>query len=85
MSNRRSFLKIGVLGALTLAAGGAIYRVANPPQPGRFILDGEARSVLAAVVSPMIGSAMLPADPAARAAAEPIDLGIPADGAAIVS
>lgn len=68
-TSRRSFLKIGVLGALTLAAGGAIYRVAYPPQPGRFILDGAARSVLAAVVPSMIGSAMMPTEPAARAAA----------------
>lgn len=68
-TSRRSFLKIGVLGALTLAAGGAIYRVANPPQPGRFILDGAARSVLAAVIPSMVGSAMMPAEAAARVAA----------------
>lgn len=69
MTSRRSFLKIGVLGALTLAAGGAIYRATHTPAlPHPFVLDGEARAVLAAVIPSMLGSA-LPADPAARAAA----------------
>lgn len=69
MTTRRSFLKIGVLGALTLAAGGAIYRGVSGPAPlRRYLLDGEARSVLAAVIPSML-STMLPADPAARAAA----------------
>ena len=67
MTSRRSFLKIGVLGAITLAAGGAIYRVANPPQPGRFILDGDARSVLTAVIPSVVGGMMLPSEPKARA------------------
>jgi len=69
MTSRRSFLKIGVFGALTLAAGGAIYRATHPPAPpGSFVLDGDARAVLAAVIPSMLGPA-LPADPAARAAA----------------
>lgn len=68
-TSRRSFLKIGVIGALTLAAGGAIYRVAHPPaQPGTFVLDGDARAVLAAVIPSMLGPAV-PLAPAARAAA----------------
>jgi hypothetical protein len=68
-TTRRSFLKIGVIGALTLAAGGAIYRVAYPPaQPGQFVLDGEARAVLLAVVPSMLGTAV-PTEAAARAAA----------------
>ncbi|WP_295999915.1 hypothetical protein [Rugamonas sp.] len=69
MTTRRSFLKIGVLGALTLAAGGAIYRGVNgAAAPRRYLLDGPAKAVLAAVIPSML-STMLPADPAARAAA----------------
>lgn len=68
-TSRRSFLKIGVLGAITLAAGGALYRTLHTPAPpGRFVLDGAARAVLTAVIPAMIGS-MLPADPRARALA----------------
>lgn len=67
-TKRRSFLKAGVLGALALAAGGGIYRAANPPAPGRFALDGEARSALGAIVPALLAGA-LPAEPAARRAA----------------
>ncbi|WP_058049402.1 hypothetical protein [Janthinobacterium sp. Ant5-2-1] len=66
---RRSFLKLGVLGAAVLAAGGAAYRlVRGPALPGRFVLDGEARAALAAIVPAMLGSA-LTRDATARAAA----------------
>jgi hypothetical protein len=68
-TSRRSFLKIGVFGAIALAAGGALYRVARPaPPPGRFVLDGDARAVLAALIPSMLG-AVFPAEPAARAQA----------------
>ncbi|QNA99474.1 hypothetical protein [Massilia sp. Se16.2.3] len=67
-TKRRSFLKAGVLGALALAAGGGIYRMANPPAPGRFVLDGEARSALGAIVPALLAGA-LPAAPAERKAA----------------
>lgn len=68
-SRRRSFLKIGILGALTLAAGGAVYRKVQGPAPlGRFVLDGDARLVLTALIPSMLGSA-LPAAAPARAAA----------------
>lgn len=67
MTTRRSFLKIGILGAITLAAGGAIYRGVRGPAPlKRYLLDGDARAVLHAVIPSMLGPA-LPADPAARA------------------
>lgn len=66
---RRSFLKLGVLGAGVLAAGGAAYRlVRGPAPPGRFVLDGEARAALAAIVPAMLGSA-LTRDATARAVA----------------
>jgi hypothetical protein len=69
MTSRRSFLKIGIIGALTLAAGGAIYRATHAPaQPGAFVLDGDARTVLAAVIPSMLGP-VLPAQAAARTAA----------------
>ena len=67
-SNRRSFLKIGVAGAIVLAAGGAVYRLAYAPTPGRrFALDGPATTLLTAVIPSMLGP-ILPAEPAARAA-----------------
>lgn len=56
---RRSFLKLGLLGACALAAGGAAYRlVRGPAPPGRFVLDGEARAALAAIVPAMLGDAL---------------------------
>nr|WP_315218976.1 hypothetical protein [uncultured Duganella sp.] len=68
-SNRRSFLKIGVAGAIALAAGGAFYRLACAPTPGHhFALDGPATTLLTAVIPSMLGP-ILPAEPAARAAA----------------
>jgi hypothetical protein len=69
MTTRRSFLKIGVVGAITLAAGGAIYRMANPPASDTpFKLDGEAHAVLAAIIPAMLAG-VLPSEPAARATA----------------
>ncbi|TFW28873.1 twin-arginine translocation signal domain-containing protein, partial [Duganella callida] len=49
MTSRRSLLKIGAAGALTLAAGGAVYRLAHPPGAHRFALEGGAQAVLDAV------------------------------------
>ncbi|NVI83382.1 hypothetical protein [Janthinobacterium sp. BJB401] len=66
---RRSFLKLGLLGAGVLAAGGAAYRlVRGPAPPGRFMLDGGARAALAAIVPAMLGSA-LPQEASARTTA----------------
>ena len=62
---RRSFFKLGLLGACTVAAGGAVYRLARGPAPlRRFELDGEARAALAAIVPAMLGSALPPGTPA---------------------
>lgn len=56
---RRSFFKLGLLGACTVAAGGAVYRLARGPAPlRRFELDGEARAALAAIVPAMLGGAL---------------------------
>lgn len=66
---RRRFLKSGVLGALLLAVGGAFYRAVQAPASApRFILDGDARAVLAAIVPAMLGAA-LPSAAAQRSSA----------------
>ena len=67
-TSRRSFLQLGGLAALALAAGGGIYRYTHPPTLTRFVLDGEAKAAIDAIVPAMLAGA-LPADPAARAAA----------------
>ena len=68
-TSRRSFLKIGVGAALALAAGGAAYRaLRGPATPGLFVLDGEAKAALGAIMPVMLGQ-VLPAEAAARATA----------------
>lgn len=67
-TSRRNFLKAGALGAVLLAAGGGIYRATHPPLPQRFVLDGEARAALHAIV-PAILAGVLPADGPQREAA----------------
>lgn len=68
-TTRRSFLKIGLIGGLTLAAGGALYRMVQGTAPLRpFALDEQARKVLGAIIPVMLGP-VLPAGEAARAAA----------------
>ena len=67
-TSRRSFLKAGALAALVLAAGGGIYRATQAQAPGRFVLDGEARAALGAIV-PAILAGALPLDAAARKSA----------------
>ena len=67
-TKRRSFLKAGALGALVLAAGGGIYRSVHTPRPQRFVLDGEARAALGAIVPAMLAGA-LPTEQGARKSA----------------
>ena len=68
-SNRRTFLKVGALAALALAAGGGVYRATHPPGPlQRFVLDGEAKAALDAIVPAMLAGA-LPPEGGARSAA----------------
>jgi hypothetical protein len=68
-TSRRSFLKMGGLAALLLAAGGGIYRVVNGPAPPKpFVFDGEARAAVDAMIAAMLGNA-LPLEPSERAAA----------------
>jgi hypothetical protein len=65
--SRRRFLTIGAVAALALAAGGAVYRLAAK-QPGRFVLDGEARAAIDAIVPAMLAGALPPGDAERRAA-----------------
>jgi hypothetical protein len=67
-TSRRSFLKAGALGALLLAAGGGLYRFTHPPAAHAFVLDGDARAALDAIV-PAVLAGVLPADTSARAQA----------------
>lgn len=65
-TNRRRFLKVGGLAALALAAGGGIYRFTHPAVPGkRFVLDGEAKAAIDAIVPAMLAGS-LPLDARAR-------------------
>jgi hypothetical protein len=67
-TSRRSFLKTGALAALVLAAAGGIYRGTHPPAPKGFVLDGEARHALHAIV-PAILAGVLPTAPGERSRA----------------
>ena len=56
---RRTFLKTGGLAALALAIGGGAYRIAHPAAgPNRFVLDGEARAAIDAIVPAILGGAL---------------------------
>jgi hypothetical protein len=53
--SRRSFLKAGIAGAVMLAVAGGLYRALKAPsQLGKFTLDGDAKSALAAIVAVML-------------------------------
>ena len=68
-TSRRTFLKLGGLAALALAAGGGIYRATRRPvPPGPFVLDGAAKAAIDAIVPAMLAGA-LPAEANARRAA----------------
>ena len=50
--SRRSFLRVGLAGAITLAVAGGLYRALNTPSPlGKFTLDGDAKAALAAIIA----------------------------------
>lgn len=53
--SRRTFLKAGLIGTLTLAAAGGLYRVTQRTSiPDKFVLDDAARSALAAIVAAIL-------------------------------
>ncbi|KGF80066.1 hypothetical protein IA69_20850 [Massilia sp. JS1662] len=70
-TTRRTFLKVGLLSAAVLAAGGGWYRHTHPAPPRGFVLDGEAHAALDAIVSAIVSGALpdLPADRARAIAA----------------
>ena len=57
-TTRRTFLKAGLLSAALLAAGGGWYRVTHPPAPRGFVLGGEARAALDAIVPALLDGAL---------------------------
>jgi hypothetical protein len=65
--SRRRFLTVGVAAALALAAGGGVYRLSTK-QSARFVLDGEARAAIDAIVPAMLAGALPPGDAERRAA-----------------
>jgi hypothetical protein len=67
-TTRRTFLKAGLLSTALLAAGGGWYRATHSPVPRGFVLDGEARAALDAIVPALLDGA-LPQAPAARSGA----------------
>ena len=68
-SSRRTFLKLGAFAALVVAAGGGIYRATRTPAlPGPFVLDGQAKAAIDAIVPAMLAGA-LPLEAQARRAA----------------
>ncbi|HEY1147472.1 MAG TPA: hypothetical protein VGF27_02810, partial [Pseudoduganella sp.] len=65
---RRTLLKAGLLGAIALAAGGAVYRQLHSPRLERYAMDDKARGIVA-VLAPVIIGPVLPSEAAARQAA----------------
>lgn len=67
--NRRSFVTVGALAACVLVASGGVYRYTHPADPRQcFVLDGQAKAALDAMV-PAILAGALPADASARSVA----------------
>jgi hypothetical protein len=66
-TSRSSFLTLGALAGFALAAGGGIYRATHGSSHQCFVLDGEARAALDAIVPAVLAGA-LPAEPEQRAA-----------------
>ena len=62
--SRRTLLKLGIIGAATLASAGGIYRLSRSRASAPFILTGEAQAALQAMIPAILKDA-LPADPAA--------------------
>ncbi|GAA4019655.1 hypothetical protein [Actimicrobium antarcticum] len=57
-TTRRSFLKVGVIGAVTLASAGGIYRLMRPVSlPEKFTLDGEAALALSSIIAVVLQGA----------------------------
>lgn len=58
---RRSFLKVGIFGALALAAAGGIYRMTRPVETtGGFVLDDGTHAALTAIIPAILAGAVRP-------------------------
>jgi len=61
MASRRAFLKVGLGASLVLAVGGGVYRATRAaPAAPVFVLDGEARAALLAIVPAILADALAP-------------------------
>jgi len=59
--SRRSFIKAGLLGTLTLVAAGGLYRTFKSPEPLQaFALDNESRAAMGAICNAMLQDAIPP-------------------------
>ena len=59
--SRRSFLKVGLIGSITLAGAGGIYRLMRPATTAtKFKLDGAAASALASIIPVILKDAIVP-------------------------
>lgn len=68
-TSRRTFIKVGLIGAITLATAGGLYRsLRNPGQAPAFILDDEGRAALSAIAGAMLKGAIGTAPDAGAAA-----------------
>lgn len=77
MPTRRTFIKIGLLGAAALAAAGGLYRLRQSTPPQRYQLDAAANAALAAIVPAMLQGALpAPAAPAVAATATRVQAAI---------
>lgn len=61
MPDRRAVLKVGLGASLSLALGGALYRLTRAPvaAQGPFVLDGAARTALRALVPAILDGALV--------------------------
>ena len=66
MLNRRQFIKVGLAGAVVLAAARFLDRPRAAPAPQRRFLDEDSSRIVAALV-PVVLAGSLPGEPAARA------------------
>lgn len=61
ISSRRTFIKVGLAGAIVLATAGGIYRATSGPAPlNKFALDDEGRAALGAIAGVMLQDAISP-------------------------
>jgi len=68
--SRRTFMKVGLFGAVTLAIAGGLARTFKNASPNPFALDEPSRSALSAIAGAMLQGAM-PDSGAASDAAVP--------------